>query len=284
MSDVCAFVGSSCMKLLVSFAKQDGNELPQVERHLNLVIFGATRLGELSCCHSWRSEWPRQQVTWQRRRHSPPFFSCGSLGKKMLCFTVVLGRCDCRIWRIYVLVCVGWKHCFARISCTDFLAAARHLSRVLPSNVSVVACPLLRAQGSPLPFPSVFATWPASLACHERSEVFEPDIRSTCLWDSELNCHHALSSVDLTWILRWWSRVSQQHFRCGDIVRKPTMNPSSNLQSESDESSGRIKAADCFQDIERDCMNFWTSKTAWQIQQWSQTAIAWNETLPYWVS
>lgn len=34
-----------------NFAKQDGNELPQVERHLNLVIFGATRLGEL-CCHS----------------------------------------------------------------------------------------------------------------------------------------------------------------------------------------------------------------------------------------
>ena len=194
MSDVCAFVGSSCMKLLVSFAKQDGNELPQVERHLNLVIFGATRLGELSCCHSWRSEMAKAAGDLAKKKTFPSIFQLWQPRKKNA--LLYCGSWSLRLPHM-THICVGWKHCFA-LGCTDFLAAARHLSRVLPSNVSVVACPLLRAQGSP--FPSVFATWPASLACHERSEVFEPDIRSTCLWDSELNCHHALSSVDLTYM------------------------------------------------------------------------------------
>ena len=229
---MCVFLYDQVVwDFLMFFAKQDGNELPQVERHLNLVIFGATRLGELSCCHSWRSEWPRQQVTWQRRRHSPPFFSCGSLGKNALLYC---GSWSLRLPHI-THICVGmcwlktlfctWLHGFlARV----FWAAARHLSRVLPSNVSVVACPLLRAQGSP--FPSVFATWPASLACHEQSEVFEPDIRSTCLWDSELNCHHALSSVDLTYVdikvmIQGITATFQMRRHCSEAHDEPFFKP-----------------------------------------------------------
>ena len=128
-------------------------------------------------------------MTWQRRRHSPPFFSCSSL-RAHSCFALVLGRCECRI---YVLVIVGLKNqSLFGLGCTDFLhvflVAARHLSRVLPSNVSVVACPLLSAQASP--FPSVFATGPVASSCHEHSEVFEPGIITFHLrFESELNCH-----------------------------------------------------------------------------------------------
>ena len=114
-------------------------------------------------------------------------------------------------------------HCLdlvARISCTCFLVAARHLSRVLPSNVSVVACPLLSAQASP--FPSVFATGPVASSCHEHSEVFEPGVITFPLrFESELNCHQqSVRSVsNYTCILGddpgYHSNISDAETLCG---------------------------------------------------------------------
>ena len=106
--------------------------------------------------------------------------------EKMHCSTVVLGRCDWPALNAYmcwyVLVENTALHLVARISCTSFLAAASGKALKSGATKQRLRGGLSASQRARQPrFPSVFATWPASLACHEQSEVFEPDIRSTCL-------------------------------------------------------------------------------------------------------